>query len=193
MVPAAPSNSAAASTIAGHGATLQRSTAPGTPQFAIIQVDSGGLTVSDLNFRNGVPAEDHNASLVEAYHRLLMHPDPAVHTKAARDWCDWEMAIVAVQPNHTPHPRYEQEEFRLAFARIVLHAPPWILIDEVLDSLEDEARQAVFDIFTKDLQHTGIIHIGRAEAHDHLFSRVLHLVKDPTLRRLRTAAPPLTA
>jgi len=43
-------------TIAGHGATLQRSTAPGTPQFAIIQVDSGGLTVSDLNFRNGVPA-----------------------------------------------------------------------------------------------------------------------------------------
>jgi putative ATP-binding cassette transporter len=81
----------------------------------------------------------------------------------------------------------------LAFARIVLHAPPWILIDEVLDSLEDDARQAVFDIFAEDLQHTGIIHIGRAEAHDHLFSRVLHLVKDPTLRRLRTAAPPITA
>jgi hypothetical protein len=45
-------------TIAGNGATLQRSTAPGTPEFAIIQVSYGGLTVSDLNFRNGVPAID---------------------------------------------------------------------------------------------------------------------------------------
>jgi vitamin B12/bleomycin/antimicrobial peptide transport system ATP-binding/permease protein len=91
------------------------------------------------------------------------------------------------------HELSEDEQQTLAFARIVLHAPPWVLIDEVLDSLEDDARQAVFDIFTKDLQHTGVIHIGRAEAHDHLFSRVLHLVKDPTLRRLRAAAPPLTA
>ena len=91
------------------------------------------------------------------------------------------------------HELSEDEQQTLAFARIVLHAPPWILIDEVLDSLEEDARQAVFDIFAEDLQHTGIIHIGRAEAHDHLFSRVLHLVKDPTLRRLRTAAPPLTA
>ena len=36
--------------IVGHGATLQRSTAPGTPKFAIIKVSEGGLTVSDLNF-----------------------------------------------------------------------------------------------------------------------------------------------
>jgi hypothetical protein len=43
-------------TIVGHGATLQRSTVPGTPKFAIILVNGGGLTVSDLNFRNGVPA-----------------------------------------------------------------------------------------------------------------------------------------
>ena len=91
------------------------------------------------------------------------------------------------------HELSEDEQQILAFARIVLRAPPWILIDEVLDSLEEDARQAVFDIFAEDLQHTGIIHIGRAEAHDHLFSRVLHLVKDPALRRLRSVAPPLTA
>jgi vitamin B12/bleomycin/antimicrobial peptide transport system ATP-binding/permease protein len=91
------------------------------------------------------------------------------------------------------HELSEDEQQTLAFARIVLRAPPWILIDEVLDSLEEDARQAVFDIFAEDLQHTGIIHIGRADAHDHLFGRVLHLVKDPTLRRLPTVAPPLTA
>jgi proline iminopeptidase len=72
-------------------------------------------------FRNGVPVDERDGSLVDAYHRLLMDPDPAVHAKAARDWCDWEMAIVDVQPNHVPHPRYARPEFRLAFARIVTH------------------------------------------------------------------------
>jgi putative ATP-binding cassette transporter len=85
----------------------------------------------------------------------------------------------------------EDEQQTLAFARVLLHAPPWVLIDEVLDSLDDEARQRVIDIFVKDLERTGVIHIGRADAHDHLFSRVLHLIKEPTRRKLKTAAPQL--
>jgi proline iminopeptidase len=72
-------------------------------------------------FREGIPVAERDGSLVEAYHRLLMNPDPAIHEKAARDWCDWEMAIVAVNPNHKPHPRYEQPGFRLCFARLVAH------------------------------------------------------------------------
>jgi vitamin B12/bleomycin/antimicrobial peptide transport system ATP-binding/permease protein len=87
------------------------------------------------------------------------------------------------------HELSEDEQQTLAFARVVLHAPPWLLIDEVLDSLDEDARQGILDIFVRDLEHTAVIHIGRADAHDHLFSRVLHLVKDPTLRRLQTAAP----
>jgi len=83
----------------------------------------------------------------------------------------------------------EDEQQTVAFARVVLHAPPWVLIDEVLDSLDEDARRGVLDILANDLQRTGIIHIGRAEAHDHLFTRILHLVKDPTLRRLQRAAP----
>jgi putative ATP-binding cassette transporter len=87
------------------------------------------------------------------------------------------------------HELNEDEQQTLAFARVVLHAPPWILIDEVLDSLDENARRCILDLFAKDLQHTGIIHIGRADAHDHVFSRVLHLVKDPTLRRLPASVP----
>ena len=83
----------------------------------------------------------------------------------------------------------EDEQQTLAFARLLLHSPPWVLIDEVLDSLDEDARQTILDIFGKDLEHTAVIHIGRADAHDHVFSRVLHLVKDPYLRRLETAAP----
>jgi putative ATP-binding cassette transporter len=83
----------------------------------------------------------------------------------------------------------EDEQQTLAFARLLLHAPPWVLIDEVLDSLDDDARQSILDLFGKDLEHTGVIHIGRVDAHDHVFSRVLHLVKDPDLRRLETTVP----
>jgi putative ATP-binding cassette transporter len=82
------------------------------------------------------------------------------------------------------HELSDDEQQTLAFARVVLHAPPWVLIDEVLDSLDENARRCILDLFVKDLPHTGVIHIGRADAHDHLFSRVLHLVKDPTLRIL---------
>ena len=93
------------------------------------------------------------------------------------------------------HELSEDEQQTLAFARVVLHAPPWVLIDEVLDSLDEYARRCILDLFVKDLPHTGVIHIGRADAHDHLFSRVLHLIKDPTLRKLSygTAANPSTA
>jgi putative ATP-binding cassette transporter len=87
------------------------------------------------------------------------------------------------------HELSDDEQQTLAFARVVLHAPPWVLIDEVLDSLDEEARRCILDLFTTDLPHTGVIHIGRADAHDHLFSRVLHLIKDPTLRRLSVGIP----
>jgi proline iminopeptidase len=73
------------------------------------------------SFRDGVPEADRAGSLVDAYHRLLMNPDPAVHEKAAREWCEWEMALVAVRSDHKPHPRYEQSAFRLGFARLVTH------------------------------------------------------------------------
>ena len=72
-------------------------------------------------FRRGVPEAERDGSLVDACHQLLMNPDPAIQEQAARDWCDWEMAIVATHPTHVPHPRYEQSEFRLGFARLVTH------------------------------------------------------------------------
>jgi vitamin B12/bleomycin/antimicrobial peptide transport system ATP-binding/permease protein len=82
----------------------------------------------------------------------------------------------------------EDEQQSLAFARAVLHKPPWLLIDEVLDSLEDNALTLVKDILTKDLGQSAIIHIGRVDTHK-IFSRVLHLVKDTTIRRLKSPVP----
>jgi proline iminopeptidase len=70
-------------------------------------------------FRDGVPAAYRDGDLADAYHRLLSDPDPDVREKAARDWCDWEEAIVPTSAR--PNPRYEDPAFRIAFARIVTH------------------------------------------------------------------------
>src|SRR6202522_624083 len=130
---------------------------------------------------------------VLAYPSATAAFDAAAYAKAlARLKLDRLVPLLDVS-RRWDHELSEDEQQTLAFARVVLHAPPWILIDEVLDALDEDARQAILDIFADDLKHTGVIHIGRAEAHDHLFSRVLHLVKEPALRRLRTPAPPVTA
>ena len=86
------------------------------------------------------------------------------------------------------HELNEDEQQRLAFARVVLHRPPWLLIDEVLDSLDEDDLQRVAAIFHHELPQTAVIHIGRSQTHNQVFSRVLHLIKDPDTHRLPAPA-----
>jgi proline iminopeptidase len=72
-------------------------------------------------FREGVPVNERDGSLVDAYCRLLHDPDPVVREKAARDWCAWEDTHVATVPNYVPDPRFDDPEFRMIFARLVTH------------------------------------------------------------------------
>jgi putative ATP-binding cassette transporter len=93
----------------------------------------------------------------------------------------------------------QDEQLGLAFARILLQAPAWLLIDDMLGSLDDQAMERVVDIFTNDLERTSVIHIGRAaQARDPLFHRVLHLVKspvapNPSVRGVPAIAPDASA
>ena len=72
-------------------------------------------------FRDGVPSGERDGSLVDAYNRLLLSPDPAVHEPAAREWCAWEDAHVSTRAGDPPDPRYDDPAFRLCFARLVTH------------------------------------------------------------------------
>jgi vitamin B12/bleomycin/antimicrobial peptide transport system ATP-binding/permease protein len=78
----------------------------------------------------------------------------------------------------------EDEQHALSLARVITHQAPWLVIDEVLDSLDERQLNRAVDIFTKDLAQSTIIHIGRTDA-KHMFSRVLHLVMDPTAKKLK--------
>jgi putative ATP-binding cassette transporter len=73
----------------------------------------------------------------------------------------------------------QDEQLCLVFARILIQAPPWVVIDGTFGALDDDVLELVVGVFTNELRQTGVIHIGGAgEAHE-LFSRVLHLVKSP--------------
>jgi vitamin B12/bleomycin/antimicrobial peptide transport system ATP-binding/permease protein len=73
----------------------------------------------------------------------------------------------------------DDEQQFLVFARILLHTPRWVVIDEVFDTLDDDARERVRNLCKDYLGDTAIVHIGRPETKDPFFKRVLHLIKDP--------------
>jgi len=75
----------------------------------------------------------------------------------------------------------EDEQLSVAFARVLLHAPAWLVIDDVFGALERETLEHVIDIFAHELERTAVIHIGSAASDDPWRSRVLHLLR-PDLR-----------
>ncbi len=72
----------------------------------------------------------------------------------------------------------QDEQISLAFARIVLQAPPWVLMDDAFSALSDEALARVVDVLSGELARTALIYIGRAaQVRDPFFTTVLHLVR----------------
>lgn len=80
------------------------------------------LPVEWERFRDGAPAADREGNLVEAYRRLMEHPDPAVRERAAQEWCAWEDAVIAHEALGAPG-QYsaKPDAARLALVRICTH------------------------------------------------------------------------
>jgi proline iminopeptidase len=87
-------------------------------------------------FRAGVAEDERGGDLVAAYNRLLNEqPDVAVRATAAKNWCDWEDAVVSLEEGWTPNPRYTDPDFRMTFARLCAHYfshAAWLEMDELL-------------------------------------------------------------
>ncbi len=73
----------------------------------------------------------------------------------------------------------QDEQLSLAFARMLIQMPPWVLIDGTFGVLDDHVLTVVIDVFMNELKHTGIIHIGGAADAQRLFAITLHLQKAP--------------
>ncbi len=73
-------------------------------------------------FRDALPPEDRDGDLVAAYDRLVNSPDAVVRTKAARDWCTWEDAVIAHETLGHPGAYSDRpSDGLMAFVRICTH------------------------------------------------------------------------
>ncbi|WCM55908.1 prolyl aminopeptidase [Microbacterium sp. EF45047] len=59
--------------------------------------------------------------MIEAYHRRLFDPDPAVHVPAAQAWTRWEATAITLRPDAELIERMTQPADATAFARIENH------------------------------------------------------------------------
>ncbi len=75
------------------------------------------------------------------------------------------------------------EQQALSFARVLLHAPRWVLLDDALGAVEPAKRDKLMEIFSKELAGSAVISTGRGNAKDEFYSKVLHLRRCPREER----------
>ncbi|MBV8449693.1 MAG: ABC transporter ATP-binding protein/permease [Hyphomicrobiales bacterium] len=78
------------------------------------------------------------------------------------------------------------EQQALSFARVLLHSPRWVLLDDALGALEPAKRDLLMSIFTKELQGSAVISTGRSTASDKFYAKTLHLRRCPRAERAGT-------
>jgi putative ATP-binding cassette transporter len=89
------------------------------------------------------------------------------------------------------------EQQRLAIARLLLHAPRWVFLDDAISALDDEHRRLVLSLYERELVGATLIRLGRDAVLDGFWTRTLHIVErpgGPCLRsgpQLRPAQPVL--
>ncbi|NLS20383.1 ABC transporter ATP-binding protein/permease [Rhizobium sp. P40RR-XXII] len=74
------------------------------------------------------------------------------------------------------------EQQHLAFARLLVHEPEWVVSDETLCHLDDDDRKMLFSLFEKELSKTAVLSISSNEAQYGFYSRILYLTARPRLK-----------
>ena len=68
---------------------------------------------------------------------------------------------------------------RLAFARLLLHKPNWVCVNEAAGFARPRRARGNPDIFDNELAGAAVISLGHRDLREGFSSRVLHLIKDP--------------
>jgi vitamin B12/bleomycin/antimicrobial peptide transport system ATP-binding/permease protein len=87
------------------------------------------------------------------------------------------------------------EQQRLAFARLLLHRPRWVFLDEATAALDEANQDTMMRLFREELEGTALVSIGHRPGLDVYHDRTLSLVRGTegaklTARRRRKATNP---
>ena len=99
---------------------------------------TGAGRAAEEGARSGAidPVGGRAPDLIAAYDELLNHHhDPEVRRQAARDWRDWEDAVLSLEEGWTPSAKYDDINETVTFARLCAHYfshAAWLERDELI-------------------------------------------------------------
>lgn len=74
-----------------------------------------------------------------------------------------------------------EEQQSLAFARLLLIRPKWVVMDDPLNALDETRRAELCGIFGRELADTAVLAVGRTTTAAPFVGRVVRLVEIPTV------------
>ena len=77
------------------------------------------------------------------------------------------------------------EQERLAFARLLLHKPGWVFLDEATAALDEDSQRHIMGLFDAELKNTTVLSIGHRPDLAVYHTRTLQLVHGRDGARLR--------
>jgi putative ATP-binding cassette transporter len=81
------------------------------------------------------------------------------------------------------------EQQRLAFARLLLHAPRWVVLDDAVSALSDLHLRRVLSLSDREMVGATLIRLGRDPVLNGFWSRTLHIIERPGGPSLRSDLP----
>jgi putative ATP-binding cassette transporter len=81
------------------------------------------------------------------------------------------------------------EQERLAFARLLLHKPAWVFLDEATAALDEDSQGRIMNLFDGELKDTTVLSIGHRPDLAAYHTRTLQLIHGRDGDRLRTKPP----
>ncbi len=73
----------------------------------------------------------------------------------------------------------DDEKQSLAFARVVLQKPNWVVANDALDILNPTSRKRIREILQGALSHIGLINVGHDVPESGVYHYKVQLVRDP--------------
>jgi putative ATP-binding cassette transporter len=117
----------------------------------------------------GVLAYPHEASVFEEKDFLdALQRTNLAHLSASLDrTARWDKELTVDEQQH------------LAFARLLIHKPLWVISDEALCHLAEDDRKLLFSILGNELSKTSVLSISSNDAQYGFYSRTLSLITRP--------------
>jgi putative ATP-binding cassette transporter len=114
-----------------------------------------------------------------AYPRSASDYDATVIAKALSDVGLEHLAPRLDEENRWDRDLTDDEKQCLAFARVILQRPQWVVVNDALDVLDPESRERIRTLFSSELSDVGLINIGHDQPDSGLYVHRLTLVVDP--------------